>query len=588
MNHFPISGAAKRCSSHQQQQTPSQRAVRCPRLLRSALVPLCLLICPFLLRAQTEDPRALIQHALSLQQAGDFSGAEAAYRAFLKLRPDEVGAHSNLGVVLVALGRYDEAIEQYKAASRLAPDDIRIAVNLALALVKSGRLSEAAESLESLHRRMPDEKRITLLLADTQLQLGGDERVIELLQPLAQTDTSDLSVAYMLGTAFLHKQRIAEGQVLLDRILGQGDTAEARFLFGTRMFETGDYPAAVEKLASAINLNPDLPGVESLYGRALLATGDPDAASAAFRKELASNPNDFPANLALGQILLVRKHYEEAKPLLERALSLRPKSADAAIACGEMLAAANHLNEARKQLEAARLLAPDSLDLRRYLEALYTRLRLNKDAFREHREVIRLEAALAAAAPGPKPHELAPDFSLPALAGADTVSLSGYRGKTPVVLVFGSYSCPNFRGAAASLRDLQKRYGAQAPFLLVYIREAHTGETWESARNARDGVRVQPAANIAEKREHASYCMRQLHLAFPAVVDGMDGAVEKAYAAWPSLAVIVGKDGRVIYSTRLTELDYRAEHMQSAIESALAGTPTRAVAETAAGRVSRK
>jgi hypothetical protein len=150
-----------------------------------------------------------------------------------------------------------------------------------------------------------------------------------------------------------------------------------------------------------------------------------------------------------------------------------------------------------------------------------------------------------------------------------------------VVLVFGSYSCPNFRGAAASLRDLQKRYGAKAPFLLVYIREAHTAETWESGRNTREGVHLQPAANMAEKQQHASYCLRELHLAFPAVVDGMDGAVEKAYAAWPSLAVIVGKDGRVIYSTRLTELDFRAEHMQSALESALA--PTRAVAQAAAG-----
>ena len=143
------------------------------------------------------------------------------------------------------------------------------------------------------------------------------------------------------------------------------------------------------------------------------------------------------------------------------------------------------------------------------------------------------------------------------------------------MLVFGSYSCPNFRGAAASLRDFEKRYGAKVPFLLVYIREAHTAETWESARNSRDGVRVQPAANMTEKQEHASYCMRELHLAFPAVVDGMDGAVEKAYAAWPSLVVIVGKDGRVVYSTRLTELDYRAENMQSAIESVLAGRPAR-------------
>src|SRR5271154_2041761 len=151
----------------------------------SGLVGLCLLMWPAMLRAQAEDPRALIQQAFSLQQAGDFTGAAAAYRSFLKLHPDEVGAHSNLGVVLVKLGRYEEAIEEYRAAFRLAPDDTRIGVNLALALVKSGRLSEAAESFESLHRQMPAEKRITLLLADCQLQLGNDDRVMELLQPLA-------------------------------------------------------------------------------------------------------------------------------------------------------------------------------------------------------------------------------------------------------------------------------------------------------------------------------------------------------------------------------------------------------------------
>jgi tetratricopeptide (TPR) repeat protein len=546
------------------------------------LVGLAVLFLPLLLRAQADDPRALIQQAFSLQQAGDNEGAAAAYRAFLKLRPDEVGAHSNLGVVLVKLGRYDEAIEEYQAASRLAPDDTRISINFALALVKSGRLSEAAERFADLHRQLPAEKQITLQLADCQLQLGNDEPVIDLLQPLEQADGSDLSVAYMLGMALLHKQRIAEGQVLLDRILGQGDTAEARFLLGTRMFETGDYPAAAAKLAAAIELNPELPGIQSLYGRALLATGDPDGASAAFRKELVSNPNDFPANLALGQILLVRQHYDEARPVLERAHSLRPRSADAAIAYGELLAATNHPEQARMQLEAARPLAPDSLDLHSDLEKLYNRLHLKQEAAREHTEVLRLEALVAASAPGLKPKDLAPDFSLPALAGGQSVALSSFRGKTPVVLVFGSYSCPNFRGAAPSLRDLEKRYGAQASFLLVYIREAHTAESWESGRNVREGVGVKPAANMTEKREHASYCLRQLHLAFPAVVDGMDGAVEKAYAAWPSLAVIVGKDGRVIYSTRLTELDYRAENMQSALESALAGTPTRALADTAA------
>ena len=41
-------------------------------------------------------------------------------------------------------------------------------------------------------------------------------------------------------------------------------------------------------------------------------------------------------------------------------------------------------------------------------------------------------------------------------------------------------------------------------------------------------------------------CSRKLHLPFPALVDGMDGAVETAYHAWPSRALIVGSDGKIV------------------------------------------
>jgi len=77
------------------------------------------------------------------------------------------------------------------------------------------------------------------------------------------------------------------------------------------------------------------------------------------------------------------------------------------------------------------------------------------------------------------------------------------------------------------------------------------------------------AATLAEKEGHAAMCSRKLHLRFPAVVDGMDGAVEKAYAAWPSRAVVVGIDGKMIYNSGLTELDFHPKEMEAALKSAL-------------------
>ena len=134
-----------------------------------------------------------------------------------------------------------------------------------------------------------------------------------------------------------------------------------------------------------------------------------------------------------------------------------------------------------------------------------------------------------------------------------------------MVLVFGSYSCPNFRSAADALKAMHERYGARVPFLLVYIREAHAGSDWQSTRNEREAVNIAGAATMAEKEQHAAMCSRKLHLTFPAVVDGMDSKVEAAYGAWPSRAFVIGPDGRVVYSTRLTELDFHAEEMDAVL-----------------------
>jgi len=57
-----------------------------------------------------QDPATLFQRAYQMQQAGDYTHAAEAYIEFLKLRPDEVAGISNLGVVLVKLGRYEQPI----------------------------------------------------------------------------------------------------------------------------------------------------------------------------------------------------------------------------------------------------------------------------------------------------------------------------------------------------------------------------------------------------------------------------------------------------------------------------------------------
>jgi hypothetical protein len=144
----------------------------------------------------------------------------------------------------------------------------------------------------------------------------------------------------------------------------------------------------------------------------------------------------------------------------------------------------------------------------------------------------------------------------------------------PVLLVFGSYTCPRFRGSANALNRLYDQYRDQVDFRLVYIREAHAGggaETlWQSTINEREGIALQPARDLTEKQDHANVCIRKLNILFLPVVDTMEGQAETAYDAWPSRVYLIGRNGRVAYNSRLGELDFHPDQLGAAIRETLA------------------
>ena len=58
--------------------------------------------------------------------------------------------------------------------------------------------------------------------------------------------------------------------------------------------------------------------------------------------------------------------------------------------------------------------------------------------FRFRKETMKSQKVLDAQAP--KAGDLAPDFTLSDISGTESVTLSDFRGKKPVALVFGSYT----------------------------------------------------------------------------------------------------------------------------------------------------
>jgi Tfp pilus assembly protein PilF len=233
--------------------------------------------------AQQQTSESSFARAVELQQSGDLEAAIRAYREFLQVDPQSVEALSNLGAVYARLGRHSEAVEQYRRALELDSHNIPIRFNLALAYYKSAQFPDAASELNQVVSAQPENQNAMLLLADCYLRMGENEKVIELLSPLQASRGSDQAFLYLLGTALI-RERQPEGQVLVDKILRNGESAEAHLMLGTAELMANDDAGALKELARAIELNPSLPSAHAFYGRALLDTGNRSQAMEAFRR----------------------------------------------------------------------------------------------------------------------------------------------------------------------------------------------------------------------------------------------------------------------------------------------------------------
>ncbi len=432
----------------------------------------------------------------------------------------------------------ENAVRAYREHLARNPRDAKVRSNLGAALAALGRYGEAiqayqealavapadpvirmnlAEQLDALHREQPGEARTTLLLADCRLRLGEYDTVVGLLRPVEAADPDNQAVLYMLGMALIRSGRAEEGQVRVERLMRGGDTAEAHYLLGAASFMGREYPRALQDFSKALALDPHLPSLRSYYGQALLFTGDAEGAERELREALADDPNDYEANYYLASILAVCQRPAEARPLAEHALQLRPGSEDAR----KLLADLDQPGGASPPLDASPLLGKAAPDVE---------LRRPEDG---------------------------------------TFRLSSLRGQ-PVVLAFGSYTCPQFRHGAPVLNQLHGRFGDRARFLLVYIREAHPqGESWQSTINEREKVSLPEAHSEKERVAHAALARQRLDIRYEVTVDGMDGLLESAFAAFPSHAFVIDATGKVVFATALDEGSLQPSALEGALEAAL-------------------
>ena len=132
-------------------------------------------------------------------------------------------------------------------------------------------------------------------------------------------------------------------------------------------------------------------------------------------------------------------------------------------------------------------------------------------------------------------------------------------GNRPILIVFGSMTCPVTESSGPVLSDLHRRYGDHVRFVLVNTREAHPGEHL-----------FQPKDMVA-KRHRAGELRSHHGFRFEVAVDGIEGGFHRAMSPKPNSAYLVRSDGIIAYRAHWAN-DGTA--LERAITAILAGQQT--------------
>ncbi len=299
-----------------------------------------------------DEAVALITQALQVNEAAPFYhnnlGAvlraqdkldEAAvhYERALALQPDYAEARDNLaavvetrGLALKSEGSLDVAAACYRRLIELKPDSAVAHNNLGSVLKDQGQAEEAEKCFRHALALCPDfpeaHSNLGLVLQERGLwddALACHAKALALAPQLAEAHLN-IAAAYkeqgQFAAAVTHYEQA---------IRAKPELAEAHYALATTLQAWGKTDEAVPAFERALALKPHYPEALNNLGLALCALGRLDESEACYRKALAQKQDYVSACNNLGTTHLHQGRYRDALALYRRATALDPTYADA-------------------------------------------------------------------------------------------------------------------------------------------------------------------------------------------------------------------------------------------------------------------
>jgi predicted TPR repeat methyltransferase len=282
------------------------------------------------LKIQPQHPDALHLKGVALFQLNDAASAEPLLRKAIAINADEPDYHSNLGLVLQALGQRHEALESFKIAVALQPDFRDALINLARLELKLNLPADAASTFRRIigkdetdtsllrefvaalieNDELPEAERLcrqTLALDSTNVEslvsLGHLQQVMKSIDEAEKTylaalklDPKNVRANNNMGTVHMSRDQPELAlEWFLKAVPLDNDFVEAFFNAGVAYQEIGELEAAENYFNAAISRKKDLPRAYRYLSEIYRARGKSDLQQKTLMRWLDVSPDSATA-----------------------------------------------------------------------------------------------------------------------------------------------------------------------------------------------------------------------------------------------------------------------------------------------------
>ena len=261
--------------------------------------------------------------AVQSQQKKNFREAESLYNEILKMEPNFIAAHRNLGVLFRSLGEYKKAISSFEKIIEIDPNNIIAHYNLGVMHQENTEYQKAINCYERIIKIDPNNIDALINLGSLLQILRDYKKAINYLAKIIEIDPNYISAHYNLGVVY---QKLAENQKAItcyEKVIKiKPNNVDALNNLGVVYQELGDYKKAISYFEKAIETDSDNAVARNNLGVVLEVLGEYQKAKKCYEKAIEIDPNYSASYGNLSDICIQLDDLEKAINLSYKASKL--------------------------------------------------------------------------------------------------------------------------------------------------------------------------------------------------------------------------------------------------------------------------